>query len=122
MSRRRQNPRQYPRTARLNELCRQIIGEELERIDDERLEMVTITHVSVDPDLRRALVDFSALGEDEDTAAEALESHRHRLQAAIARQTTMKRTPELRFQKDRAIEYGARIEQLLAENRVESDE
>jgi ribosome-binding factor A len=122
MTRRRQNTRQYPRTARLNELCREIIGEELERIDDDRLELVTITHVSVDPDLRRALVDFSSLGEAEDEAADALAEHAYRLQAAIGRQATMKRTPELRFQLDRAIEYGSRIEQLLAENRSETDE
>ena len=34
---------QYPRTARLNELLREIVAEELERIDDERLELVAIT-------------------------------------------------------------------------------
>lgn len=122
MTRRRQNTRQYPRTARLNELCREIIADELERVDDDRLELVTVTHVRVDPDLRRALVEFSSLGEAEDEAADALAEHRHRLQAAIGRQTTMKRTPELRFEKDQAIEYGARIEELLAENRRPSDE
>jgi ribosome-binding factor A len=122
MSRRQQNPRQYPRTARVNELCREILADELERVDDPRLELVTVTHVSVDPDLRHATVDFSALGEGEDEAAEALAEHRVQLQGAIARQARMKRTPELRFRKDQAIEYGARIEELLAEARRERDE
>src|SRR5687767_4589616 len=102
----------YPRTARLNELCREILGDELERIDDERLELVTITHVEVEPDLRHARVDFSSLGEAEEEAAEALEEHRARLQAAIGRQARLKRTPELRFSVDRVIEEGARIEAL----------
>ena len=103
----------YPRTARVNELCREILGDELERIDDDRLHLVTITHVDVDPDLRRARVDFSSLGEGEEEALEAFEELRPRLQAAIARQARLKRTPELRFAVDRVIEQGARIEELL---------
>ena len=58
----------YPRTARLNELCREILADELERIDDERLTLVTIIHVTVDPDLRHAKVEVSALGQDEEEA------------------------------------------------------
>jgi len=109
-----QQQHRYPRTARLNELCREILAEELEKLDDdERLELVTITHVDVDPDLRRARVEFAALGEGEDEAAEALAEHRVRLQAAIGRQARLKRTPELRFAVDQAIEQGARIEELL---------
>jgi ribosome-binding factor A len=108
-----QQQHRYPRTARLNELCREILAEELEKLDDERLELVTITHVDVDPDMRRARVDFAALGEAEDEAAEALGEYRVRLQAAIGRQARLKRTPELRFAVDRVIEEGARIEELL---------
>ena len=53
--------RQVPRTARLNELLREIVAEELERIDDERLELVTVTDVDVDADLNRAMVCFDSL-------------------------------------------------------------
>ena len=92
------------------------MAEELERIDDERLELVTITHVEVDPDLRRALVEFSALGEDDAGAAEALAEHRYRLQAAIGRQARLKRTPELHFKPDELIERSSRIEELLRDD------
>lgn len=115
-----QQPR-YSRMARVNELCREILAEELERIDDERLELVTITHVDVDKDLSRALVDFSALGEDEDIAMEAFADHRVRLQRAIGRQARLKRTPELRFAVDSFIEQGARIEELLRDARPDDD-
>jgi len=108
--------RQYPRTARVNELCQEIVAEELERIDDERLELVTVTHVEVDPDLRRARVEFSRLGEGEDEALEALAEHRVRLQGAIARQARLKRTPELAFRADPVIRHGARIEELLRDD------
>jgi ribosome-binding factor A len=97
----------------VNELCREIIGETLERIDDDRLALVTVTHVRVDPDLRHALVEFASLGEGEDDAGEALAEHRVRLQTAIARQARLKRTPELRFALDPVIAGGARIEEIL---------
>ena len=112
--------RKYPRTARLNELCREIIADELERIEDERLELVTVTHVRVDPDLRHALVEISALGEDEEGALEGLEEHRHRLQRAIGTQARLKRTPELRFRMDEVIERGAHIEGIIAVERERS--
>ncbi len=103
----------YPRVARVNELCREIVADELERIDDDRLVMVTITHVEVVRDLSHATVDFSRLGQGEEAAAEALAEHRVRLQGAIARQARLRRTPELAFRLDRAIVAGARIEELL---------
>jgi len=108
------NQQQYSRMSRVNELCREILADELERIEDERLELVTIINVDVDPDLRRARVDFSSLGEAEDEAAEALDAHRHRLQSAIARQARLRNTPELRFSVDTVIAHAARIEELLA--------
>ena len=128
MSRRRgrnsgeRQPGRYPRMARVNELCREIVAEELERLDDERLDLVTITHVGVDPDLRRATVEFSRLGEEEGEAAEALADHRTRLQAAIGRQARLKRTPELSFRVDQVIHTSARIEQLLRESVIADHE
>ena len=113
--RRPDEPGRYPRVARVNELCREIVADEVERIDDDRLVMVTITHVEVVRDLSYATVDFSRLGQGEQDAAEALAEHRVRLQGAIARQARLRRTPELRFRLDQAILAGARIEQLLRE-------
>ena len=121
MPRDRQPQRQYPRTARVNELVREILGDALERIDDDRLQLVTVTHVHVDPDLRHAVVEFSSLGEGEDEALEALGEHRKKLQSEIARQARLKRTPELRFVVDTFIARAARIEDLLREERDDGD-
>ena len=84
--------RRYPRTARVNELLREVIADELERLGDERLALATVTGVTTDPDLRHATVWFASLG---DVAAAALTEHRAGLQGAVARQVRMKRTPEL---------------------------
>ncbi|MFM8862566.1 MAG: 30S ribosome-binding factor RbfA [Acidimicrobiia bacterium] len=108
--------RQYPRTARLNELLREILADELERSDDDRLHLVTVTAVEIEGDLRHAVVYFDSLeGEDGDEAVlDALGEVRWRLQGAIGRQARMKRTPELSFRPDPAVREGARIESLLA--------
>jgi ribosome-binding factor A len=102
----------YPRTARVAEVLRQVVAEELARLSDidERLRLVTVTGVVVDPDLRHATVWLSSLT---DAASEALAEDRVRLQAAIARQVRLKRTPQLAFQADPAVATGQRIEEIL---------
>ena len=105
--------RGYARMARVNELVAQIVADELERIDDDRLELVTVTHVDVDPDLRHATVSFARLDQDVEEAREALAALRPRLQRAIARQARLKRTPELRFAVDDVLLQAERIEGLL---------
>ncbi len=109
--------RQYPRTARLNELLREILADQLERFDDERLEMLTITSVEIEGDLRHAVVYYDTLrdAEADEEILEALGEVRWRLQSAIGRQARIKRTPELSFAPDPAVRTGARIEALLAE-------
>ncbi len=102
--------RRYPRTARVSHVVQEVVADELERIDDDRLELMTVTGVDVDPDLRHAMVWLSSLST---ASREALNQHRVRLQGAIARQMRMKRTPELRFRADPAIETGQRIEDIL---------
>ena len=106
--------RRYPRTARLNELLREVLAEELERLadHDERLTLITVTGVIIDPDLRRAKVLFSSLAGD---ASQALEEGRVRLQAAVGRQIRMKRTPQLAFAEDPAVAAGRRVEDILRE-------
>jgi ribosome-binding factor A len=107
--------RDYPRTARLNQLVHEIVAEEIERLDDERLGFFTVVGVEVEPDMRRAVVWYTTLDDaaaDEDLAA-ALEQHRPRLQSAIGRQARTKRTPELSFRPDTVIRQAERVEQIL---------
>jgi ribosome-binding factor A len=111
----RTTARDYPRTARLNTLVREILGDELERIDDERLAFLTLTAVVVDGDLKRAVAyyDHSRGEEAEEEIQEAFAALRPRLQSAIARQARMRRTPELRFELDGVLRNAERIEHVL---------
>jgi ribosome-binding factor A len=108
----RQRTYSYPRTARVNALLVEVLATALERIndDDDRLELITVTGVRTDPDLRRAIVFFSSLPP---AAAEALADHRHTLQATIGREVRMKRTPLLEFRPDPGVESGQRVEEAL---------
>lgn len=105
----------YPRTARLSEVLREIIADELTRIDDERLELVTITSVDVDQEMNRAVVYFDSMfGEEGDAGVvAAMGEHRARMQASINRQMHARKTPILSFRPDEVIRSAARIEELL---------
>jgi ribosome-binding factor A len=104
-----------PRTAKLNQLLREIIAGELERIGDDRLAFVTITTIDVDADLNRAIVSFDSLdGPDADaTILEALADYRAKLQASVNRQLHVRKTPILYFQADEVIRSAERIEAVL---------
>lgn len=109
--------RDYPRTARLNHLVQEIVAEELERIDDDRLGFLTVVGVEVESDLRRAVVWYTTLDEPgaDDELVEILDEHRPRIQSAINRQARVKRTPELVFRPDTVIRQAQRVEQILRE-------
>jgi ribosome-binding factor A len=108
----------YPREARLNQSLRQVIAEELVAIDDEHLDLVTITSIDVDPEMNRATVFFDSLrGEDGDgDILEALTRYRVRLQSSVARQIRSKKTPILTFVPDEVIRSAERIERILRAN------
>ena len=53
--------RRYPRMVRVNEVVREVVADELERLSDPRLGLVTVTGVDVSNDLRHAIVYYSAL-------------------------------------------------------------
>jgi len=120
---RSRGPHDYPRTARLNELVREIVADELERLDDERLDLVTVVAVEVEPDLRHATVFVTSPGgeESDEEVLEALGEVRRRLQGAIGRQARLKRVPELAFRPDEVSRSAARIEDILRRVRPDDD-
>ena len=124
----RKPPRRYPRMARVNEVVREAIGDELERLSDPRLGLVTVTGVDVTADLRQATVYYSALGradkrgtgvvpelEPEQRVATqaALDAAAPHLRASLGRQVRLKYTPELNFREDPSIAAGDRIEAII---------
>lgn len=105
----------YPRAARISETVREVVADELMRIDDDRLAFVTVTAVDVDSEMNRGIVFYDSLqgSEGDEQIVEALNEHRKRLQRAIADQIHARRTPILQFKPDETIRAANRIDELL---------
>ncbi len=112
MSRRNQRNRGFARTDRLGSTLREIIGEELRRIDDDQVAFVTVTDVDVDNELTRARVYLSTLNLD-DEDVEGVYAHMGRIRKAIARQGQMRRVPYLEFLIDPGLRAGTRVGEIL---------
>ncbi|MHB1210102.1 MAG: 30S ribosome-binding factor RbfA [Acidimicrobiales bacterium] len=102
----------YPRSARVNQILREVISDELLRISDvdEQIGLLTVTGVETTPDMRQAMVFFDSLS---DEARAALEERRAQIQAAVNAQTRLKRTPKLSFMADPAVASGTAVEEII---------
>jgi ribosome-binding factor A len=101
---------------RVNEALRELIGDAIStELQDPRIGFVTVTAVDTTPDLRSARVYVSVLGEPEEREATlaGLRSSHGVLQAKIAREMRIKRTPTLSFHYDESVERGDRVSRLL---------
>ena len=103
------------RLQRVSEELREILALEIQRLKDPRLGFVTVTGVRVTPDLRKARVFYTVLGEERDHKATraALRSASSRLRSTLGREIRIKVTPELEFEEDLALEQGGRIEEII---------
>ncbi len=130
--------------ARVNEVVREVIADELERLSDPRLGLVTVTGVEVSPDLRHATVYYSALdpggarplrapevdvaqasaatAERQEQTRAALKSAAPHVRTALGKQVRLKYIPELVFREDPAIVQAERVEAIIRElHRGESE-
>jgi ribosome-binding factor A len=119
--------RRYPRTARLNESVLEVLAEELERMSDPRLELVTLTEADVSRDLAHAKIYYSAMAAtaDPEATAAALVSAAPHFQRVLGRELRIRQVPRLVFKLDPGIVAGQRIEEILREihhGDVETDE
>lgn len=113
------------RMLKVNSTLKEVLADEVERMNDSRLEMVSITGVDTAPNLRHAVVYIDVLGEDaQSDALAALRGAARRLQSSIAGQVRLKYTPTLEFSMDPGVVGGNRIEKILRliESGADTDE
>ena len=102
------------RMLRVNSIIREVLAEEIERMSDSRLELVSVTAVDTMANLRQATVYIDVLGEDDqEDALRALRGAAKRLQSVLGSQVRMKYTPALEFEIDPGVTSGRRIEAIL---------
>ncbi|HEX6008952.1 MAG TPA: 30S ribosome-binding factor RbfA [Actinomycetota bacterium] len=112
------------RPSRVSEEFREILAEEIPRLKDPRVGFVTVVGVRVTPDLRRARVFYTTMGDERArrATAAALRSARGHLRKVIGDQVRMKVLPDLEFEEDESVQTADRIEQLLQQVRPPDEE
>jgi ribosome-binding factor A len=105
------------RMRKVNEAVREVLSEAIGGLLDPRIGFVTVTGVETSPDLRHARVFVSVLGSERkrERTLEGLASAHGFLQAKLADQLRMKRTPQLAFEYDPSVERGVQMSQLIDE-------
>jgi ribosome-binding factor A len=112
------------RMRRVDEALRQVIGDALAaELKDPRVGFVTVTDVRTSPDLHHARVYVSVLGaqggpsseQEREASLDGLRSAHGFLQASIARELRLKRTPALEFLYDETTDRALRLEQLIGQ-------
>jgi ribosome-binding factor A len=111
------------RMRRVNESVKEVLGIALPELKDPRIGFVTITGVETSPDLRHAKVFVSVLGTEKarEKSLQGLAAAHGTLQARLARELRLKRTPQLTFEYDPTVERGVRMTKLIDELAPDSD-
>jgi ribosome-binding factor A len=103
------------RLERVSEELREVLAEEIGRLKDPRVGFVTVTGVRVTPDLRKARVFYTVLGDESarrGTRA-ALRSARSHLRASLGKEVRIKFVPELEFEEDVDLDRVRRVDELI---------
>jgi ribosome-binding factor A len=106
------------RMRRVDEAMREVLsGAITSELKDPRVGFVTVTAVETSPDLRRARVFVSVLGNpgERRRSMQALTSAHGYLQRRVGSELHIKNTPTLEFVYDDTAERSQRINELLSE-------
>ena len=111
------------RMRRVNETVRAVLAEAVLELKDPRIGFVTVTGVATSPDLRTATVYVSVLGSERkrDLSLAGLAAAHGPLQARLASELRLKRTPQLTFEYDPSVERGVRMTKLIDELAPDDD-
>ena len=107
------------RRGRINDEMQRAMAEILRSVKDPRVSeaFISVTGAEVTPDLKFAKIYYSALGmksaEDKKEIAKGLKSSAGYIRRQVAQRLNLRITPELTFNEDTSITYGAHIAELL---------
>ena len=113
------------RMGRINEEIQKELSGLIRNLKDPRVQdtMISITHVETTPDLRWAKVYVSFLQEERaKDALKGLKSAGGYLRRELSRSLNLRYTPELVWEQDDSITYGAKMLKLINSLEVKNDE
>ena len=105
------------RMRRVDEAMKHVLSEAIPGLKDPRVGFVTVTGVQTTRDLSQATVWVSVLGSErqQERTLAGLERARGVLQARVAQELHLRRTPQLAFAYDQTVERGVRMSRLIDE-------
>jgi len=105
------------RKRRVNEAIRQVLSDMVPTLKDPRIGFVTVTGVEAATGFEHATVFVSVFGTEAEQrrTLEGLEAARGILQARVARELQLRRTPVLSFEYDPTVERGVRLGKMIDE-------
>lgn len=103
------------------EKIRELIAVQLQRMADPRLEMLTVTSVSVSPDLRHAKIYWVASGREDRRAdvAEGLKSASGFFKKMLSKELGIRFVPDLHFFYDDTLDTQEEVNRLI--DRIHDD-
>ena len=112
------------RRNRINDAVKEEMAQILRDVKDPRISgaLVSITGADVSGDLKFAKIYFSVLGADPKEVLKGLKSATGFFRSELARRINLRITPELMFQHDSSMEYGANINSILKTLDIKDDE
>ena len=111
--------------ARINDDIQFVLSRLLRDIKDPRVQqgMISVTRVETTGDLRYSKVWLSVMGlQDEKEFKKGLKSAAGWLRRELGSSMNLRYTPELVFELDHSIEYGAHISQVISTLDIKHDE
>lgn len=105
----------YPRAERVRHAIREVIAGEIENMADPGLGMVTITEVTLSPDMRHAKAYYTVYGSDVTAAStkDALKRAAGHMRSIVAKEVRLRYTPTLEFRADPLPDHASHIESLI---------
>jgi ribosome-binding factor A len=112
------------RRRRVDEAIQQVLSDAIPTLKDPRIGFVTVTGAKATKDFAYATVYVSVFGSEQERerTLEGLAAAHGVLQAQVARELRLRRTPVLTFEYDPTVERGVRLGQLIDELAPESPE
>ena len=113
------------RLARTNDDIQRVVASLLRNVKDPRVQqgMISVTRVETTGDLRYSKIWLSVMGmKDEKEFRKGLKSASGWLRRELGSAMNLRYTPELVFEIDHSIEYGAHISQVINSLDIKQDE
>ncbi|AMB98818.1 ribosome-binding factor A [Aerococcus urinaehominis] len=99
------------------EILREVNDILQKKVRDPRVQGITITDIKVTGDLQQATLYYSSLSElasEREKEQQGLDKAAGLIRSELGSRLQIYKTPELIFERDESVDYGNRIDELLA--------